>query len=98
MNVKIYDFRSQEYDVGVSIDNVSEISVTVISGDEILDIRTKDGKVTIYDSDNYSDSKRTMSFFNGSYVVPNEQLEEWADRKNSYDWILSGEHEVYGSF
>lgn len=98
MNVIIYDFKAQKYDVGVPVEKVSEIGVSVISGDEILAVRTDDGDLKVFDADTFSDSRREMSFFNGAYVVLKDQLEEWTNRKDSYDWVLSGEHEIYGSF
>ena len=97
MNVTILDFKGNRYDTDVSMDDVDTIAVTVISGDESLLIYLKNGEFQNLDANDFSGYERSMSFFNGSYLVPSEYLEKWNDRKDSYDWATNGEC-VIGTF
>lgn len=97
MNLKIIDFEYNSYDTGIAIDDINEIAVVVVSGDEKLDVYMKNGEVKHLDAVDFTEFNRGMDFFNGAYVVLNEQLKSWNNRTDSYDWVRHS-NRVIGSF
>lgn len=100
MNVVIFDYENKSYDTEIPLNDVQEIMVDVVSGDEILHITGKQNKSRI-DAVSYSGKNRLVDFYDGSYVVTEDQLKEWNKRTDSYDWVYSGmngKHQVYGTF
>lgn len=84
--VKILDYENNIYETDVDIEDVNFIIVTVISGDEILSIFTKDDKTINIDSAMLSGNFRFMDLYDYQYIVPTSDLAEWNERKNVYDW------------
>ena len=62
-------------------EEVSFITITVASGDEIMSVHYKDKSVVEYDSS----STRRVKFHDGSYEVPLNWLDEFSMAKDSYD-------------
>lgn len=79
----IYDFDNKATTITIpnsEVDDIKRIDVTVLSGDETVDVVLKDGSIFDFDA---SDC-RTMSFYDGSYVVEGkEDIEKWLNFKPS---------------
>jgi hypothetical protein len=90
-NMKItllnYNNDKIEYDIG-DLDNIKTITRYVISGDEVIDVRYKDGSVQTFDSDN---NTRAVDLFDVAGEIYNNEVnwlnsEEFLSRKDSYDF------------
>lgn len=84
--VKILDYENNIYETDVDIEEVNFIIVTVLSGDEVLSIFTKDDKTINVDSAMLSGNFRFQDLYDYQYIVPTSDLAEWNERKNVYDW------------
>lgn len=76
-------------DIG-ELNEISEISILVLSGDEILKVLKKDGSTIEEDSDRHN---RMMDFYDGEYRIYDSykginRIDEWAKRKDSNDWVM----------
>lgn len=91
MNLKILDFDGEHYDTGISIDSVEDVTVTVVSGDEILAIELSNGSSVIIDVSTINRNWRYANHYDGTYMVSKENLEEWNNRKDSYEWFWRNE-------
>ena len=96
MNVMIFSYTQEKFDTGIPLEDVNEIGVSVVSGDELLVVFMKDGTFRKLDAADFRYDDRLFSFFNGSYIVLNEQLERWNNRCDSYDWAINAHEPVYG--
>lgn len=83
MNVFAYDYNGNKTDTGIDVNDVASIHVTVVTGDELLDITKKDGTVDFFDG---CPDGRMCDFYDGHYVVNESDLAAWMDRKDSYDY------------
>lgn len=87
------NFRAK---TGVDINDLKEIVITVITGDEIADVRFKNGKRGRFDSAGILNSFRIMDYYDGSYVLLDEEtnlIEEFEKRKTSYDMFYEESEE-----
>lgn len=91
MNLKIMDYDGEYYDTGISIDSVEDVTVTVVSGDEILAIELSNGSSVIIDVSTINRNWRYANCYDGTYMVSKENLEEWNNRKDSYAWFWRNE-------
>ena len=91
MNLKILDFDGEHYDTGISIDSVEDVTVTVVSGDEILAIELSNGSSVIIDVSTINRNWRYANYYDGTYMVSKENLEKWNNRKDSYEWFWRNE-------
>lgn len=77
LEVSVYDYCDQEKKIKLPVDSVDEISeiwVEVLSGDETGEFKLKNGETVPFDA---SDD-RCMTFFDGCYsVVEKENIESW---------------------
>lgn len=86
-NLILMDWANNQVDTGFCIDdlsNILRIDITVVTGDEIADVITKDGERYHFDSS----SSRTMDFFDDEYCLfsPSENhIDDFNKRKSSYD-------------
>lgn len=88
MNMEIIDYAGNRKAVEIGeLDNILTLSIRVMSGDEILTVVDKDGKIDEYDS-SYG---RRCDYFDDAYTVFNRSeginlLEdpEFMERKSSY--------------
>lgn len=71
MIFKIYDYDNNPKSIvlPVSEDKISYIKVTVLSGDEKIEIAAKDGDFFTFDSS----KSRLINFFDGEYFIDNPQ-------------------------
>lgn len=84
--LKIYNYDHKLFDTGVPLSEIKELTVHVISGDEIVDVTKTDGTASTFDAAYLSRDPRCMFFYDGNYDITKEQLSEWIKRTNSYDW------------
>lgn len=84
-NIKIMNYNSETFDTGIAIEDVDHIHVTIVSGDELLDIHLKNGDVVFFDSADLANNQRFIDYYDGSYSVDLEVFERWNQRKSSYD-------------
>ena len=84
-NIKILNYNAESFDTGCAIEDVDHIEVSVISGDELIDIHLKNGDTRFFDSADLADNRRIYGFYDGSYTVTSKNLERWNKRKSSYD-------------
>lgn len=86
MQVEIMNYANKKKTVEIgNLEDILIATIQVISGDEVLTVRYKDGTKKIFDTD-----VRIQSFFDDEYDVysPTVNLltnEEWLNRKDSYD-------------
>ena len=91
MKLKIMNCYEDEIEVDIGeLDNIAEIQIRVLSGDEILIATKKDGTTIEEDSDRHF---RTMSFFDGEYTIYDSakginRIEEWRKRQDSNEWVM----------
>ena len=91
MTLQIMNAYDDRIDVDIGeLDDALRISVIVVSGDEILKVRKRDGSLIEEDSDRHN---RCMNFFDGEYTIYDppagiNKIDEWKKRKNSNEWIL----------
>lgn len=75
------------FDIG-ELDTILDLTVRVISGDEVLYVIRTDWSRETYDSDTHG---RYMDFMDAEYTIYNQatglnELDKWALRKDSNDW------------
>lgn len=93
----IMDYARNKEEIDVNIEDVLVMYVTVLTGDEILNILYKDGSREIYDSSDY----RGRDFYDGEYDVINrlnglDELDSWIARKSVYGYLYgSDEDEIF---
>ena len=89
--LKIMDYRGEETETQIDIDNLDDIyviSIEVVSGDEICTVFYTNGNIETYDSSCY----RTMNFDDKKYEIYNKLkginiIYKFIERKDSY-WNL----------
>ena len=91
MKLKIMNCFNDKIDVDIGkLKDILSISVTVLSGDEVLNVVKKNGETIEEDSDRHN---RCISFYDGQYTIYNssiglDKIKAWRKRKNSNDWIM----------
>ena len=81
--VCIRDYRGVKKEIIIlGFEEVVELSVKVISGDEILNVLYKNGKSKKFDSSDY----RHMAFYDDGYNIPLDMVDEFSNMEcNSYE-------------
>ena len=69
----IFDYNDVLHPVELKSCGILAISVTILSGDETIDVYYEDGTVEYFDSSN----NRIEDHFDGNYVVLGDKLKEW---------------------
>ena len=82
----ILDYNNERTNLSIDLTKVDEITVTILTGDEVIDILYLDGTSDHYDS---SDARIT-DYYDGSYVPYSirrgiNYYNDWLERKDSYD-------------
>ncbi len=90
-NVKVINYKGEVFDTEVAYEDVVAIAVNVWSGDEMLTIFTKDGKVHQYDAADYH-YYRSDSHDDGSYAIYPADFEKWDMRTSADPWAEGGYH------
>lgn len=77
----IYDFDNRTTTITIpnnEVDDIKRIDITVLSGDETVDVVLKDNSVFDFDAS----KTRTMTFYDGFYAVEGkENIEKWLNFK-----------------
>lgn len=89
----IFDYQNKPVEIELRNVKIVAISVTIISGDETVDIYYEDGKVNYFDS---SECRHT-DFFDGNYVVLGDKIDEWLkwNKFLKYNYISYKRQEMF---
>lgn len=88
MKLKIMDYAGIEYFAqDAPLKDVENVIVRVVSGDELLWIKFKDGDERFLDVSKINNNPRLMDFYDGEYAVSAAELEKWNNRKDTYEWL-----------
>lgn len=68
-----------------AFNDIDMLRVRVVSGDELIEVY-KDGRCT-FEIDAGKDS-RLVNYYDGSYTVRKDQINEWMKREDSYEWLI----------
>lgn len=85
-NLKIMNYEDKPFDTGIHLEDVEYVYVTVISGDELLEIHINDRNIIHIDSADIAGNHRIINFYDGSYIVNASHLEEWNSRTSTYQY------------
>ena len=82
-NIVLVDYKGDRYNYQIeNFEEVDSIQVTVISGDEVVEVRYENGNTVIFDCG----EGRLIDFYDGSYIVPKKKIETWSNTKgDAYD-------------
>ena len=92
MKLHIMNSYGDKIDVDVgNLEDIFEIRVLVLSGDEILKVTKKNGDYMEEDSDRHC---RSINFYDAEYSIFNSTLgvnkiDAWKKRKDPNDWVFS---------
>lgn len=84
--VKCMNYADELFDTGIKFDDVDQLFVTIITGDEIISVMLNDGTIKEFDSAALGNNPRCKDYYDGQYVVSRPELEAWSKRKTTYDW------------
>jgi len=84
--LKIFNYEGELFDTEIPVSEVEELSVTILSGDEVVTITKTDGHVESFDAAWLAKNPRMMNFYDGSYIVEKDKIREWLQREGSYGW------------
>ena len=84
--VKCMNYASELFDTGIRFDDVDQLFVVVMTGDEIISVMLNDGTVKKFDSEVLGNNLRSIDYWDNQYVVSKPELEIWSKRKTTYDW------------
>ena len=79
MKIKLFDYADRVHEEELPIENINEIDlilVEILSGDEVVTIALKNGRVFIFDA---GKDTRFISYFDGFYVVTGARIKEWLE-------------------
>lgn len=88
------NYQNEEYDTNVPLKDIRNILITIVSGDEIAHITMKNGDMKHIDVADLCHNYRMVGFPDGSYEVDRDNLDEWLNRKDSYDYLCGGHGHV----
>lgn len=81
-----YDYDNKKIPItlkdGYTMDDIRFIGVTVITGDEIIDIHYNDYECQRVDCG----VGRIRDYYDNSYVIEPADIPKWLERKSSYDY------------
>ena len=92
MTLQIMNCYDDRIDVDVGdLENILDITVLVLSGDEILKVTKNNGEYLEEDSDRHG---RMMDFHDAEYTIYNpglgiNKIDVWEKREDSSDWVFS---------
>lgn len=86
---ELRDYKNNFYLVPLDIDEIDEIMITVLSGDEIADILYLDGTSDQIDVCKFSQDPRLINYYDGNYIVYSvrrgiDRLDEFDKRDDTY--------------
>lgn len=81
-NITIVDFKGNKKTISINnFENVVSIYVTILSGDEVLEVLYKNGRTKTFDSSDY----RIMNYYCGGYFLNLSKIDEFSKMNNSYE-------------
>lgn len=82
-NIVLVDYKGDRYNYQIeNFEEVVSIEVTVLSGDEIVKIKYKNGNTATFDCG----VGRLIGVFDCYYTVPKEEIDNWSNREgDAYD-------------
>lgn len=81
-NITIVDFKGNKKTISINnFENVVSIYVTILSGDEVLEVLYKNGRTKTFDSSDY----RIMNYYGGGYFLNLSKIDEFSKMNNSYE-------------
>ena len=87
MKTVIYDYADRPVEIELKDDRITKIFVKILSGDEVIEVYYKDGSCEKFDSSN----DRTIDYFDGTYIVSKDKVQQWLNfefsgkNTNSYE-------------
>lgn len=83
-----WEHNKRDFDIG-DLEDIVDMTVSVVSGDEVLTVIRMDGSKDRYDSG----TNRIIPYYDGEYTIYHafsdlNILDEWAKRKSPYDYFL----------
>lgn len=85
--VFLFNYKKKKFYTDISFDDVSEILVEILSGDEILTFAMKDGQTITIDSAELACDLRTEDLDRETYIITEKDFEKWNTRKDSQWWL-----------
>lgn len=73
MRFKIYDYLDNPTLIDTGNKKIKFLKVSVITGNEVVNIHYKDGTIKKY----YSNENERKEYFYGRYIVPGNKIKEW---------------------
>lgn len=90
MKINIFNWTGKSFNTDIEMSEVASITVTILSGDELLAIVKKNGEVIQLDGisfDKEANQRLQHCFFDGQYVLTTEEeIERWLRREESEDF------------
>ena len=85
-NLMLLNYADKKCDTGIPLSEVESLTIVVLSGDEVATVKKTTGEEVYFDSAEINGNFRWCDFYDGTYNVSKEELEDWTKRKTSYDW------------
>lgn len=89
MIITIYDYDSAKKEITLPDKEISQIVVTVLSGDETGFVEFTDGTRIEFDASD----ERIANYYDGTYIVKGENIKKWIDFKPSDERTTSYERQ-----
>ena len=87
MRINIMNYMDYAVNLDIDAKDVDHIDVAVVTGDELMAIYGHDGKLLGYfDAAEVFGDPRRNNFADEHYTVTKEDIPEWLNRKDTYDW------------
>ena len=98
MKIKILNYNNDAYEFEIDETTLDHIEVEIITGDELITIHYKDGGHSrTHDAARYSEDFRFQNYYDGWYEIYPDEIEEWMQRIDSYEWLDKKEITVKGT-
>ena len=84
VSFKVYNYANIPSLVCISnknVEDISCISVLLLSGDEVVCVCFKDGTELSYDSGDLTGVIRVMSYYDGEYSLSGDAIQKWLNWK-----------------
>lgn len=86
--MKILNYANMIFETDIDLDEIKEVEVEIISGDEVISVHLKDGTIEQIDADNIGFDQRCVDFYDGYYKIKGKKkLEEWNERIDTYSYL-----------
>lgn len=86
MKLRIFDYQKVGYDTEYDLDDIDRVVCNVVSGDEVLIVSMKDGTTVYLDAASFSHNPRSMSYYDGTRTITQNELHKWNKRTRPIVW------------